>query len=163
MCRHCTKRPKFQEETSEGDRLNMNQHQPPPVATTDLTFHTEGCQHSLKLFRCEPHVPSINVSCLVGSRGSQPANFRVGQWHNYGLREILMIGKVRKHPYGDSGTLSEDGDKKTAQVEVVPPPPSPSNEVEIVTKRWADQSQRRTAQPIDERDGPFRPIRRRES
>ncbi|KAI8505275.1 hypothetical protein Bbelb_173840 [Branchiostoma belcheri] len=40
----------------------------------------EGCQHSLKLFRCEPHVPSINVSCLVGSRGSQPANFRVGQW-----------------------------------------------------------------------------------
>ncbi|KAI8519863.1 hypothetical protein Bbelb_031200 [Branchiostoma belcheri] len=50
------------------------------VATTDLTFHTEGCQHSLKLFRCEPHVPSINVSCLVGSRGSQPANFRVGQW-----------------------------------------------------------------------------------
>ncbi|KAI8504277.1 hypothetical protein Bbelb_183450 [Branchiostoma belcheri] len=49
---------------------------------------SEGCQHSLKLFRCEPHVPSINVSCLVGSRGSQPANFRVGQWHDERLMSL---------------------------------------------------------------------------
>ncbi|KAI8519920.1 hypothetical protein Bbelb_031770 [Branchiostoma belcheri] len=57
----------------------------------------EGCQHSLKLFRCEPHVPSINVSCLVGSRGSQPANFRVGQWdwENYSLRNFTESPKIR--------------------------------------------------------------------
>ncbi|KAI8493233.1 hypothetical protein Bbelb_292370, partial [Branchiostoma belcheri] len=76
------------ESNSEDTPSLTSKEKPPEVATTDLTFHTEGCQHSLKLFRCEPHVPSINVSlsCLVGSRGSQPgsqpANFRVGQWYN---------------------------------------------------------------------------------
>ncbi|KAI8513865.1 hypothetical protein Bbelb_081890 [Branchiostoma belcheri] len=55
---------------------------------------SKGCQHSLKLFRCEPHVPSINVSCLVGSRGSQPANFRVGQWAWPGLAKVCGVASA---------------------------------------------------------------------
>ncbi|KAI8484281.1 Acyl-CoA synthetase member 2 mitochondrial [Branchiostoma belcheri] len=107
--------PKFPSEVYRSTLVRFQQakdqdpSEPKPDAMTkdsgELYLILEGCQHSLKLFRCEPHVPSINVSCLVGSRGSQPANFRVGQWVRAFYHIKMTVGCLEQEIQSPEGRL----------------------------------------------------------